>query len=88
MPVASSPKAEVGGRSGTGYVIARGDRLRVLDRLLERVYDLRFDGEFYDANRETGEDVIAGVFVAAEVDDGAPLGETCAIACDAVTALI
>ena len=88
VPVASSPKAEVGGRSGTGYVIARGDRLRVLDRLLERVYDLRFDGEFYDANRETGEDVIAGVFVAAEVDDGAPLGETCAIACDAVTALI
>ena len=75
VPVASSPKAEVGGRSGTGYVIARGDRLRVLDRLLERVYDLRFDGEFYDANRETGEDVIAGVFVAAEVDDGAPLGK-------------
>ena len=31
VPVASSPKAEVGGRSGTGYVIARGDRLRVLD---------------------------------------------------------
>ena len=92
--VLSSPnKAEVrGGPSGAGHVVPRGERLRVLDRLLERVYDLRFDGEFYDAAdpKRTGEDVIAGVFVRAcdAVDDGSPLGETCAIACDAVTALV
>ena len=93
--VASSPRsagADVVGGSGAGYVIARGDRLRVLDRLLERVYHLRFDGEFYDANRHDrhgSEDVISRVFVAAETDEGAPLGEIAmAIACDAVTALI
>ena len=84
----TSPKAAMVLNPGAGYSIARGERLRVLDRLLERVYDLRFDGEFYDANRVTGTDVIAGVFVAAEVDDGRLIGETCANVCDAVGALV
>jgi hypothetical protein len=84
----TSPKAAMVLNPGAGYSIARGERLRVLDRLLERVYDLRFDGEFYDSNRVTGADVIAGVFVAAEVDDGRLIGETCANVCDAVGALV